>query len=207
MKSAFCVISIFVGALFWTSASRAQESGDLSACTAIDDAAARLGCFDGLAALAADGAARADPGAWVLEEWPSRLNPAWTDYEAWTASLNPVPGAGGIPVNPVLILRCEQGATRVFFDFGRAMPDGAVPVYLRLGAGEVQPGEFIAAPDGKRFGFWSSELAVRFVQALHRSDRLRLQVPVQGGEPLTASFELAGLATVAAPLREACAWE
>ena len=185
----------------------AQAAGDLSACTAIQEETARLDCFDGLAALAADGAAPADPGGWVLEEWPSRLNPAWTDYEAWTAALNPLPGVGGIAVNPVLILRCEQGETRVFFDFGRPMRGAIVPVQYRLGSGDVQPGELLAAPDGRRFGLWSSALAVRFVKALYLSDRLRLQIPVEGGEPLTAAFELAGLAMAAAPMREACAWE
>ncbi len=185
----------------------AQAAGDLSACTAIEEETARLDCFDGLAALAADGAARADRGAWMLEELPSRLNPAWTDYEAWAAALNPLPGVGGIAVNPVLTLRCEQGETRVFFDFGRPMRGDIVPVQYRLGSGDVQPGELLAASDGRRFGLWSSALAVRFVKALYLSDRLRLQIPVEGGEPLTAAFELAGLATVAAPMRDACAWE
>jgi hypothetical protein len=184
-----------------------QGAGGLSACTAIEENAARLDCFDGLAALAADEESRTDPGGWVLEEWPSRMNPAWTDYEAWTTALNPLPGIGGIPVNPVLTLHCEQGETRVFFDFGRAMPENTVPVYYRLGSGDIQPGELVATPDGRRFGLWSSALAVRFVKALYLSDRLRLQIPVEGGEPLTAAFELAGLATVAAPMREACAWE
>jgi len=207
MKPASCVISTFIGALFWTSASKAQDSGELSACTAIDDAVARLACYDGLAAIAADGAARADPGSWTLEEWPSRLNPAWTDYEVWTASLNPVPGAGGIPVFPVLTLRCEQGETRVFFDFGRVMAGDRVTVYFRLGTGEIQAGELILAPDGRRFGLWTSELSVRFVQALQRSERLRVQVPVEGAEPLTAAFELGGLTAASNPLKDACGWE
>lgn len=185
----------------------AQDTGDLSACLAIDEDAARLDCYDGLAAMAVDGAARVDPGGWVLDEWPSRLNPAWTDYEIWTAALNPVPGAGGIPVHPVLTLRCEQGETRVFFDFGRAMPGESVAVYYRLGAGDIQPGELFSTPDGRRFGLWTSQLSVHFVQALQRSERLRLQVPVDGAEPLTAAFELGGLAATAAPLKEACGWE
>lgn len=185
----------------------AQTATDLTACLAIDEDAERLECFDGLAALVADEAARADRGDWVLEEWPSRLNPAWTDYEAWTAALNPLPGSGGIPVNPVLILRCEQGETRVFFDFGRTMAGPTVPVQYRLGASDIQPGELRVSPDGRRFGLWHSDLAVRFVKALYHSDRLRLQVPIAGGEPLTAAFELNGLAAAAAPMREACAWE
>lgn len=197
--------------LFWTlfpmSAALAQGSGDLSACLAIDEDGSRLDCYDGMAAMAADGAARVDRGGWVLEEWPSRLNPAWTDYEAWTAALNPVPGAGGIPVYPVLTLRCEQGETWVFFNFGRVMPGDGVPVYYRLGTGGIQPGELIPTPDGRRFGLWTSALSVRFVQALARSERLRIQVPVEGAEPLTAAFELGGLAATARPLKEACGWE
>lgn len=184
-----------------------QGGAGLTACLAIDADGARLDCYDGLAAMAADEAVRADRGAWLRDEWPSRLNPAWTDYAVWTAALNPVPGAGGVPVHPVLTLRCEQGETIVHFNFGRAMPGGSVAVHYRLGAGEIQPGELRLAPDGRRFGLWTSELSVRFVQALQRSERLRIQVPVDGGEPLTAAFELAGLAAAAAPLKEACAWE
>jgi hypothetical protein len=185
----------------------AEGAADLSTCRAIAGDGARLDCYDGLAGMAADEAVQADAGGWVLDEWPSRLNPAWTDYEAWTAALNPVPGAGGVPVFPVLTLRCEQGETRVFFNFGRVMPGGSVTVQYRLGAGPIQPGELTPAPDGRRFGLWTSALSVRFVQALARHERLRIQVPVAGGEPLTAAFELGGLAAAAAPLAEACGWE
>ena len=157
--------------------------------------------------LPAPGPARADEGGWVREEWPSRLNPAWTDYEVWTAALNPLPGAGGVPVYPVLTVRCEQGETRVFFNFGRVIAGDSVTVLYRLGSGEIQPGELIPAPDGRRFGLWTSALSVRFVQALAHSERLRIQVPVEGAEPLTAAFELDGLAAAAAPLGEACGWE
>jgi hypothetical protein len=185
----------------------AQGAADPSACLAIDEDGARLACYDGLAAMAADEAARVDGGGWVLEEWPSRLNPAWTDYEAWTAALNPIPGAGGIPVYPVLTLSCEQGETRAFFNFGRIVPGEKVRVHYRLGAGEVQPGELTLTPDGRRLGLWTSQLSVHFVRALYRSERLRIQIPVDGGEPLTAAFELGGLAATAGPLEEACGWE
>ncbi len=198
---------VLIGAVLSISTASAQTATALSACLAIDEDGARLDCYDGLAAMAADGAAQAAPGAWVLEEWPSRLNPAWTDYEVWTAALNPVPGAGGVPVHPVLTVGCEQGETRVFFNFGRVMPGDSVAVYYRMGAGEIQPGELTPTPDGRRFGLWTSRLSVRFVQALYRSERLRIQVPIDGAEPLTAAFELAGFAAAAAPLREACAWE
>ncbi|MBE9558471.1 MAG: hypothetical protein IMF08_16560 [Proteobacteria bacterium] len=195
-------------ALFLLSAAAmAQGAADLSACLAIDEDAARLDCYDGLAAMAADEAARADPGGWVLDAWPSRLNPAWTDYEAWTAAINPVAGAGGVPVYPVLAVRCEQGETRALFSFGRALAGETVQVYSRLDAGEVQAGELTLAPDGRRLGLWDSGESARFVAALLGAERLRLQIPVAGGEPLTAAFELAGLAAVAGPLKEACAWE
>jgi hypothetical protein len=87
------------------------------------------------------------------------------------------------------------------------MPGDAVTVHYRLGAGPIQPGALTPEPDGRRFGLWTSALSVRFVQALLGSERLRIQVPVDGAEPLTAAFELAGLAAVAAPLGEACGWE
>lgn len=201
------VASILFAFLNLPFAALAQGAADLSACLAIDENAARLACYDGLAAMAADQTARIDEGGWVLEEWPSRLNPAWTDYEAWTAALNPVPGTGGVPVFPVLTLRCEQGETRAFFIFGRIVPGNKVQVHYRLGAGEIQPGELTATPDGRRLGLWTSQLSVHFIRALYNSERLRIQIPVAGGEPLTAAFELSGLAAIAVPLKEACGWE
>lgn len=190
---------------FWTGAAAAANG--MSVCLAIEDDTARLNCYDGLAAMEADKDDRAPSAGWVLEEWPARMNPAWTDYEVWTVSLNPVPGAGGIPIHPVLALRCEQGQTRVFFDFGRPMAQSRVLVHYRLGSGPIQPGELVAAPDGRRFGLWDSGLSVRFAKALLGSERLRVQVPLQEGDALTAAFEMAGLAEAAAPIREACAWE
>ena len=71
----------------------------------------------------------------------------------------------------------------------------------------IGPLELVLAPDGRRFGLWTSAPSVRFVQALLQSEGLRIQVPVEGAEPLTAVFELGGLAAAAAPLKEACAWE
>ena len=201
------IASLLFAFLMLPSPALAQGGAGLTACLAIDADGPRLDCYDGLAAMAADEAVRADKGAWVLDEWPSRLNPAWTDYAVWTAALNPVPGAAGIPVHPVLTLRCEQGETIVHFNFGRAMQDGSVAVRYRLGAGEIHSGEMTLAPGGRRFGLWTSELSVRFVRALQRSERLRIQVAVEGGEPLTAAFELAGLKAAAAPLKQACAWE
>ena len=195
------VASVLFVFLIPLSPAPAQSGAGLSACLAIDADGARFDCYDGLAAM------RVDRGAWVRDEWPSRLNPAWTDYEVWTAALNPIAGAGGVPVHPVLTLRCEQGETLVYFNFGRALPGDRVAVQYRLGAGEIQPGELMLAPDGRRFGLWTSRLSVRFVQALQRSERLRLQVPVKGGEPLTAAFELGGLAAISEPLKEACGWE
>lgn len=185
----------------------AQGATDLSACQTINEVDARLACYDGLVATAMDESVQIDEGGWVLEEWPSRLNPAWTDYEAWTAALNPVPGTGGIPVYPVLTVRCEQGETRAYFNFGRIVPGKTVQVHYRLGAGEVQPGELIPTPDGRQLGLWSSQLSVNFVRALYQSERLRIQVPVAGAEPLTAAFELAGISKAAAPLKEACGWQ
>jgi hypothetical protein len=185
----------------------AQRLSELSACLPVDDAAARLECYDGLAAMAANEADRGDTGGWLREEWPSRLNAAWTDYEVWSAALNSIPGAAGIPVHPVLAVRCEQGETQVFFSFGRQFQGETIRVYYRLGSGEIQPGELTLTPDGRRFGLWSTALAVRFVQALRHSERLRIQVPVAGGEPLTAAFELGGLSAAAEPLMQACAWE
>lgn len=201
------VAMVLLWTLFPMSAALPQGGADLSACLAIDEDGARLDCYDGLAAMAADAADRIDRGTWILEEWPSRLNPAWTDYEAWTAALNPVPGVGGVPVYPVLTLRCEQGETRVFFDFGRELPGDSVAIYYRLGTGKIQAGELTSTPDGRRFGLWTSELSVRFIQALARGEGLRLQVPIDGAEPLTAAFELAGLAATAGPLKDACDWE
>ena len=201
------ILALALFAFLLAAPAQAQTSGDLSACLSIDADASRLACYDGLAAMAADEDVRADLGGWVLDAWPSRLNPAWTDYEAWTAALNPVPGAGGIPVYPVLALRCEQGETRALFSFGRALAGETVQVYSRLDAGEIQAGELTLAPDGWRLGLWDSGESVHFIARLLGAERLRLQVPVAGGEPLTAAFELAGLAAVAAPLKEACAWE
>lgn len=203
------IVPTLFGVLFSISAipGLAQAATDLSACLAINEDGARLACYDGLGAMATDEAVRADEGGWILEEWPSRLNPAWTDYEAWTAALNPVPGTGGVPVYPVLALRCEQGETRAYFNFGRIVPGEKVLVHYRLDASDIQPGELIPTPDGRLHGLWTSQLSVHFIRALYRSERLRIQVPVAGGEPITAAFELGGLAAIAGPMREACGWE
>lgn len=183
----------------------AAEHGGPADCRAIEDAAARLACYDARAD-APKPAPAPELGGWVLEEWPSRLNPAWTDYLLWVNALNEVQGSGDVQVRPVLALRCEQGLTDIHFDFGRFMEQAVVPVEYRFGRGGVQQGELYLSADGRRFGLWRNDLALRFVAALASHTQLRIRVNLADDEPIIAAFELDGFAAASRPLAAACGW-
>ncbi len=125
----------------------------------------------------------------------------------WTRSLNTVPGQGGGPGRPVLLLQCRQGEMAVVFDFGSFVGGGAVRIEYRVGSGAVLAGDVTVAPDHRRFGVWQRDRAIGFIKALYGQPQLRLRVAPAAGEPLIAAFDLDGLEEAAAPLRESCGWE
>jgi type VI secretion system protein VasI len=181
------------------------NAAGLADCAAVEKAVERLGCFDKLARAAAG--ARNDPGVWTLDATPSRLNPDLTDLVLWTGALNPVPGPGGGPVHPVLLLRCRQGEMAVVFDFGNFVGGGAVRIEYRIGGGAVLAGDVTVAPDHRRFGVWEGDRAIGFIRALYGQPQLRLRVAPAAGDPLIAAFDLAGLEEAIVPLKDSCGWE
>lgn len=190
----------------------------LARCAAIGDALQRLECYDRLArrsraSVAAPAAAAAPSGsappapralAPPPGKWKRRLKrDARGALTAVTLSLAAARQAGGIGGAPVtLVLSCRDAESTVAIDWQNYLGGDDVPVTLRLDGGPGAKQLWAISPDGSRAAYPGDAMAL--IGRLSAGHTLQARANPYGGHAIEATFELAGLAQAAAPLREAC---
>jgi type VI secretion system VasI family protein len=162
-----------------------------------------------LAAAVLGFAAAAPPSSWQFETRQARPNAPITQV-VWGNALPPKQDClfCSRPVVPQLAIVCHEGKTSLFFGgLPRVMARPGMAVTLRLDHGEaVAQKGWEAADDGTYVTLPAGRRPVATAKHLVSAQHLVVRVDDQEAGPTEASFDLADLGRVIAPLREQCRW-
>lgn len=178
-------------------------------CAAIAGSLKRLDCYDALARELAPeepqpAEAEGAGGKWMVEQRPAGLGGGANVYMLLRA-VEKIPGEKE-PVRPMMVVRCEDGATAVIFNFAQFIDQSRAEAAIRIDDEPLMRERLKMSGSGKAFGFWQAEEAQPFLDRLLKARRLLVQVTPFGAQPVVAEFPVGGLDAAIVPLRKACGW-
>ena len=106
---------------------------------------------------------------------------------------------------PLLILRCQRGNLDVYINWIDYLGPVPADVSTQLGAGSAERKTWKHSTDNRATFYPGNK--TKLVKSLLTVDRFSAQVTPFRQSPITAVFELQGLADALAPLRSACGLE
>jgi type VI secretion system protein VasI len=172
----------------------AKDSNDVS----------RLVCYDTLAKTRNESRPSAVVYPDVNDNWRVQQQKNPID-DSTTVSLVNVATEGessfGRPIG--LVIRCMSGATTLYINWNDYLGSEA-SVLTRIGTSEATRQRWPLSTDNEAT-FYPRD-AVGFVKELMTADRLVAQVTPYNENPVTAVWNVAGLASAVEPLRKACNW-
>lgn len=183
---------------------RAQQvsSAALQQCAQIRIAARRLRCYDSLAAKPspARSASVHGRGMWMVTDTTDPLN----DSREVILYLDATSGRSvyGQPVN--LVLRCRDGDTEVYVNWNSYISEDDGVVTMRVGTDSAEVDTWSVSTNNEAT-FYHGDPA-QLIQRLIKANRLVVQTTPYQENPITAIFDLQGLASSVKPLRDACGW-
>lgn len=195
MRHLCAALLLLLTAVFMPSVGMAQDG--FAKCVGLASDLQRLACFDDAAKALAPSApsaapARSDTGTWDIE-----------------VEKNPVDDSQTVAVSQysdektgLLMLRCMQGKPQVFIAWAKFLGSEATNVLTRLGEGKPDTKRWTLSTD-KTATFYPGNQAA-FIKDLMTTDRLVAQVVPYSASPVTAIFDLRGLAHAAGRLMETC---
>lgn len=163
----------------------------------------RLACYDQLARACGLLASSPDKdnGKWVVHVETNPLDDSKTVLLTLTADT----GATRLGEKVELVLRCKSRKTEVFIIWNDYLGSGfSTDVTWRVGDSPATTAEWDISTSNEST-FYPYD-AIAFIGQLIGVSRLVAQVTPYNESPITAVFDLRGLANAVRPLREACGW-
>lgn len=180
----------------------------LGACAGIESDLKRLDCYDTIAKKIPAGAppaGKADASASAPNAPPSSDNGLW---EVDT-STNPIDDSKTVTVSMYadqkaagLLLRCLRGKPGAFIAWFKYLGSDAPSVLTRMGDGKPVTRRWSLSTDNTATFVPGDEAA--FIKELMTVDRFVAQVTPYSSSPITAVFDVRGLANAARSLMETC---
>ena len=181
-------------------AGRSASADDLAVCAGIDDASARLACYDKLAGR------QAPPGVgkWRLDHRRSPLSGG--DMVSLTLHADQADPTALPPwLQPQLIITCDNGENQVVIVPQTLISASYnnVDVLLRVDGGDQIRENWQLSGDGQRA---YRPDPVPWIKGLFGATQLEFGIRPFLGKPLDFTFDVEGLATAIQPLVTACHW-
>jgi len=176
---------------------------EIARCASLEGELMRLACYDQLARACGLLASSPDKdnGKWVVNVETNPLD----DSKMVALVLTADTGATRLGEKVVLVLRCMSGETKVFIIWSDYLGSGSgTDVTWRVGDSPATTARWRLSTDSTTT-FYPYD-AIAFIGQLIGVSRLVAQVTPYNESPITAVFDLRGLANAVRPLREACGW-
>jgi type VI secretion system protein VasI len=184
----------------------ADEKTEIAKCAANKSDAERLICFDALAkTLGVDQPktkVTTGIGKWNLQEDKSPIDDTVNVYLS-IISNEPV-SSGYNTVKPSLFIRCSEGKTNVFLNWGLYLGLDETKMLTRFDKEKAETSSWSISTDNKAIFFQGKD--IEFAKKLMQHETLLTQITPYGQSPVMATFEISGLKEAIIPLREACKW-
>lgn len=147
-----------------------------------------------------------DEGEWLVVPIQDEM----TDERGMIAVLSAkreVQIGGYLTTRPRLAIRCKAKVTKVFIDFGAHITArNDTRLRLRLGEEAARYEVWDMALNHKAAGVWTNREAISFVKSLLGQERFLVEVTPEGESSTVVAFDLTGIETAVASVREKCNW-
>lgn len=105
---------------------------------------------------------------------------------------------------PILYIRCKSGETALYIDWHNYIPGASHQVTTRMDRGPTQARMWTLSRSN--VATFYPDVPVAFLRMLMQADLLYAEATPYNTTPVTAVFDLTGLADIIQPLRDACEW-
>lgn len=188
----------------------AEGGGGVADCVAIENDLDRLACYDRATGREPETAVVADLGGnWSIRTDTSEFKDT-SDVYMSVESEEPLScGMFNTEQKARLILRCKENTTSLiivtachlasgFHGYGR--------VEYRIDDEKARSRNFDESTDNKALGLWNGGSSIPFIKQMFGHERALFRFTPFNESPVTARFDISGVETAIAPLREACHW-
>lgn len=208
-RAAICLVVGFTAAA--ATGTAAQDTTLVEALRECADEQAgslRLQCFDeavlkhvtNSGVFSADATPTADMGAWTVDVQTNPLD----DTRRVVAILVADEGQSSLGEPIGLVLECSSRKTRAWVVWNDYLGNSDVEVTWRLGTQKSRTKGWPVSTNYQATFYPDDE--VSFIRGLLIAGRLVVNVTPYGENPVTAIFDLAGIAAATADLRSTCRW-
>jgi len=192
----------------WASAVAAQVTErEVRDCVAIAAAEARLACYDAIGKrVAAMEQAAKQGGKWRVASKETKFSDKPDVYLSLPAEDTVVDLLAG-EVRPVLWLSCAEGKMIGYINFGFTIGGGKKQLEYRIDGSQPRSASLATSSDFQGLGNWQdSAQLIATLKSWFGAREFLIRTVSISNDPMVATFDITGIETAVAPLRESCGW-
>lgn len=207
--AAHCAVTLISWTILLSAEVRASDA-EMAVCAAMENSAARLACFDGLASernATSRQVQSEEKGDWNVRFETSRIDDSKNVYLTLQSS-DTFRDRFGNAKKAYLVIACQDHSTEFAVQFeASVMSDSGDYGQLtyRIDGKPAQTAQFSVSADNWALGLWSGR-GIPMIKKLFGSQTFLVRaVPYMEGA-ITVQFKTTGLESAIKPLRKACFW-
>ncbi|MEP1201643.1 type VI secretion system-associated protein TagO [Tateyamaria sp.] len=206
---AFAAPIVAIAMVFGTQASASNATNDKSICHGMVEESTRLSCYDNETGYKAPVLEKAKPAS----QWTKRVDKSAIDdsKEVYMSvkSKDLLPARFGTRQEARLLLRCMENTTVAYFTWGGhhlADLQSYGKVTYRVDEKKAVTRRFQESTDNQALGLWNGGSSIPFIKQLFDAETLVVRITPYSESPMETTFNISGLETEIAELRDTCSW-